>query len=66
MSKNGSNASENQELEQLRADYQRLSDQVKQLIKTESELYEYQMQLDEQVRIYRKFYELGKQFNNTF
>lgn len=59
------NASDNRELEQLREDNRKLSEQVKQLIKTESELYEFQEQLDAQVRIYRKFYELGKKFNRT-
>lgn len=65
MSDQPDNSPENQELEKLREDNKRLSEQVKQLIKTESELYEFQEQLDSQVRIYRKFYELGKTFNNT-
>jgi signal transduction histidine kinase len=42
-----------------------LQNQVKRLIKTESELYAFQEQLDKQIQIYRKLYELGKEFSST-
>lgn len=53
------------EIERLREDNRRLSDQVKWLISTESDLYEIQEQLDGQMRIYRRLYEIGKEFNAT-
>ena len=53
-------------LKQLREHNQRLSAQVKQLVKTESELHASRNKLDSQIRIYRQLYEIGKQFNNTF
>jgi serine phosphatase RsbU (regulator of sigma subunit) len=43
----------------------RLSEQVKRLVKAEHELYEFQEQLDDQIRIYRHLYELGKKLKAT-
>jgi hypothetical protein len=43
----------------------RLSEQVKRLVKAEHELYEFQEQLDNQIRIYRHLYELGKKLKAT-
>ncbi len=54
------------ELEILQQENQRLSDQVKRLVKTESKLYAYQEQLDGQLRVYRQLNEAGKKFNCTF
>jgi signal transduction histidine kinase/DNA-binding response OmpR family regulator len=54
------------ELDELRADNERLADQVKRLVKTERELYEFQEHLDGQMRIYRRLYEIGKKFNASF
>ena len=51
---------------ELRHQNQRLSEEVKQLIKTESRLYQFQEKLDRQVQIYQTLYELGKAFNQTF
>lgn len=45
---------------------QLLSEKVKQLIITEHKLYASQTQLDQQVHIYHKLYELGKALNQTF
>jgi signal transduction histidine kinase len=44
----------------------RLSNEVKRLIKTERQLYEIQEHLDGQIRTYRRLYEIGKKFNATF
>ncbi|MFN7975011.1 MAG: response regulator [Acidobacteriota bacterium] len=44
----------------------RLEDKVKQLVNTEKSLYQFQEQLDGQMRIYRKLYEVGKKLNATF
>jgi serine phosphatase RsbU (regulator of sigma subunit) len=43
----------------------RLSEQVKRLVKAEHELYEFQEQLDDQIRIYRHLYEIGKKLKAT-
>jgi signal transduction histidine kinase len=53
------------EIDRLRVENQRLSDEVKRLVKTESQLYEVQEHLDGQMSAYRKLYELGKKFNTT-
>jgi signal transduction histidine kinase len=53
------------EIERLRIDNQRLSDEVKRLVTTESRLYEVQEHLDGQMSAYRQLYELGKKFNTT-
>jgi diguanylate cyclase (GGDEF)-like protein/PAS domain S-box-containing protein len=55
-----------QEITRLRQEYEVVSQQVKQLIKTESKLYAYQEKLDAQVKEYKKLYELSKNFNLTF
>jgi signal transduction histidine kinase/DNA-binding response OmpR family regulator len=55
-----------QQLATLQDEKQRLSEQVKRLVKTEHELYQFQEQLDAQIRIYRRLYEVGKKFNTSF
>ncbi len=59
-----------QELEQKYAraqeQIQRLSEQVKRLTNTESELYGFQEALDQQFRIYRQLYEFGQRLVDTF
>src|SRR5215203_1057007 len=49
----------------LRAENHRLSEQIKRLVRTEHELYQFQEQLDDQIRIYRHLYEVGKKLNAT-
>jgi signal transduction histidine kinase len=53
------------EVDRLRIENQRLSDEVKRLVTTESQLYEVQEHLDGQMSAYRHLYELGKKFNTT-
>jgi signal transduction histidine kinase len=53
------------EIDRLRVENQRLSDEVKRLVTTESQLYEVQEHLDGQMKAYRQLYELGKKFNTT-
>ncbi len=53
------------EIDRLRIENQRLSDEVKRLVTTESQLYEVQEHLDGQMSAYRQLYELGKKFNTT-
>ncbi len=53
------------ELQRLSRENQRLSDEVKRLVKTERQLYEIQEHLDGQMRTYRQLYEIGKKFNAT-
>jgi len=53
------------ELERLQRENQRLSDEIKRLVKAERQLYEVQEHLDGQMRVYRHLYEIGKQFNAT-
>ena len=50
----------------LKTENQTLTGRVKQLVLTEHNLYSSQHQLDSQVQMYRKLYELGKSFNQTF
>ena len=50
----------------LRAENMVLSGRVKQLVLTEHNLYVSRHQLDSQVQMYRKLYELGKSLNQTF
>lgn len=45
---------------------QRLSEQVKRLVKTESKLYAVQEQLDGQLRVYGQLNEAGRKFNSMF
>ena len=54
------------EIETLQQENQRLSEQVKRLVKNESKLYAAQEQLDGQLRVYRQLNEAGKKFNSTF
>jgi signal transduction histidine kinase/CheY-like chemotaxis protein len=54
------------ELERLQNENQRLSDEIKRLVRTERQLDELQESLDGQMRIYRRLYEVGKRFNATF
>ena len=54
------------QLEGLENQNQRLSGQLKRLLRTEHELYVTQGQLDTEIRLYRQLYEVGKKFNATF
>ena len=54
------------EIERLRLENQRLSDQVKRLVTTERQLFDVQEHLDGQMSAYRQLYEIGKKFNATF
>src|SRR3712207_2336850 len=54
-----------QRLAALQDENPRLSEQIKRLVRTEHELYQFQGQLDDQIRIYRHLYEVGKKFNAT-
>src|ERR687889_222849 len=54
-----------QRLATLRDENRRLSEQIKRLVRTEHELYQFQGQLDDQIRIYRHLYEVCKTFNAT-
>jgi GAF domain-containing protein len=49
----------------LQDENRRLSEQIKRLVRTEHELYQFQEQLDDQIRIYRHLYEVGKKLNAT-
>src|SRR3979490_1066760 len=53
------------EIDRIRVENQRLSDEVKRLVTTEVQLYEVQEHLDGQMTAYRQLYELGKKFNTT-
>jgi serine phosphatase RsbU (regulator of sigma subunit) len=54
-----------QRLAALHDENRRLSEQIKRLVRTEHELYHFQGQLDDQIRIYRHLYEVGKKLNAT-
>ena len=54
------------EAERLQHENQRLADEIKRLVKAERQLYEVQEHLDEQMRIYRRLYEVGQKFSATF
>src|ERR687890_784514 len=54
-----------QRLTALQDENRRLSEQIKRLVRTEHELYQFQGQLDDQIRIYRHLYEVGKKLNAT-
>jgi serine phosphatase RsbU (regulator of sigma subunit) len=54
-----------QQLVMLQDENGRLSEQIKRLVRTEHELYQFQEQLDDQIRIYRHLYEVGKKLNAT-
>src|SRR5687768_7675737 len=54
-----------QRLAALQDENRRLSEQIKRLVRTEHELYQFQERLDNQIRIYRHLYEVGKQLNAT-
>jgi serine phosphatase RsbU (regulator of sigma subunit) len=54
-----------QQLIALQGENRRLSEQIKRLVRTEHELYQFQGQLDDQIRIYRHLYEVGKKLNAT-
>src|SRR5215211_1893614 len=54
-----------QRLATLQDENRRLSEQIKRLVRTEHELYQFQGQLDDQIRIYRQLYEVGKKLNAT-
>lgn len=50
----------------LQLENQRLAEEVKQLVKTENRLYQFQSKLDKQVKHYKQLYQLGQVFNQTF
>jgi serine phosphatase RsbU (regulator of sigma subunit) len=52
-------------LANLQDENRRLSNQIKRLVRTEHELYQFQGQLDDQIRIYRHLYEVGKELKAT-
>jgi serine phosphatase RsbU (regulator of sigma subunit) len=54
-----------QRLATLQDENRHLSEQIKRLVRTEHELYQFQGQLDDQIRIYRHLYEVGKELNAT-
>lgn len=54
-----------QRLRTLQDENRRLSEQIKRLVRTEHELYQFQGQLDDQIRIYRHLYEVGKKLSAT-
>lgn len=54
------------QLEMLRRKNSDLADQVKQLVVTESKLYEIQEKIDSQMRIYRQLHEYGRTINTCF
>jgi PAS domain S-box-containing protein len=53
------------EIERLKEENRRLSEQVKRLVETEDELYRIQEQLDSQYLSYRQLYDTAKRFNAT-
>jgi PAS domain S-box-containing protein len=55
-----------QRLQELENANRRLSEQVRRLLTTEHELYRTQEQLDTQIRLYRRLYDVGNKFNATF
>jgi PAS domain S-box-containing protein len=54
------------EITNLEQEKKILSDQVKRLIKAETRLYEYQLELDAQLKEYQKLYELNRKFVGNF
>jgi PAS domain S-box-containing protein len=52
--------------ETLRVEKEALSNQVKRLIRAEGKLYEYQEELDAQLKEYKALYELNRRLNGTF
>ena len=68
MSENSRKISEGsaEELERLRLENKVLSQQVKQLVRAEGQIYEYQEKLDRQLKDYKDLYELNKKLNATF
>jgi PAS domain S-box-containing protein len=53
------------EMETLRLEKEALAQQVKRLIKAEGKLYDFQEQLDAQLREYKELYELNRKLNVT-
>ena len=54
------------ELEALLRENETLAQQVKRLIRAEGKLYEYQQELDAQLKEYKGLYELNRKINGTF
>lgn len=54
------------ELAELQRENTTLAEQIKSLIKAEGKLYEYQQQLDAQLKEYQTLYELNRQISATF
>ena len=52
--------------ESLQKEKEALSQQVKRLIRAEGELYDYQQELDEQLKEYKELYELNRRLNASF
>ncbi len=61
-----SDSPDGNELQRLQGDNERLSREVKRLVRTEVELFESHRQLDRQLRIYEHLHQVGKRFNATF
>lgn len=53
-------------IEELKAENVRLSEQIKKQIRTEQQLNAVQQQIDAQVRMYRRLYDIGLQLNGMF
>lgn len=54
------------EIARLEQEKKVLADQVKRLIRAETRLYEYQQELDAQLKEYQKLYELNRKFADNF
>jgi len=66
MQNNDSNHNSQLELVKLLEDNDRLAEQVKRMVQTEKDLYALKRQLDDQIRVYKQLYEIGKNFQSTF
>jgi len=53
------------QIESLQREKEALSQQVKRLIRAEGKLYEYQQELDVQLKQYKELYELNRRLNDT-
>lgn len=53
------------EIARLRQENEQLAEQLKRLVKVENRLYEYQQELDSQLKEYQKLYELNRKFNRN-
>ena len=55
-----------EELAKAQQERQALAQQIKQLVRSESKVYEFQEKLDAQLNEYKNLYELGKKLSTTF